>query len=52
MCFTEDETFNKTEQVNDAGELENKSSSSSDSDEELLKFPDTQIKIEHFSGTK
>lgn len=42
----------KTEELKIDNEIENKSESSSDSDDEGTKFPDTQIKIQHFSGTK
>lgn len=42
----------KTEEIKIDNENENKSESSSDSDDEGSKFPDTQIKIQHFSGTK
>lgn len=42
----------KTEELKVIDELENNSDPSSDTDEEESKFPDTQIKIQHFSGTK
>lgn len=43
----------KTEEIKIDNENGNKSESSSDSDDDDgTKFPDTQIKIQHFSGTK
>lgn len=52
IIFVEDEILRKNEELKVPEENENGTDSSSDSEEEGSKFPNTEIKIQHFAGTK